>query len=98
MEIEKAIKELKMENELMQFSPTTGETYPIKLQNQDNQDLYSANLVAIEALEKQAPKKPICEYDDEFTCPCCGTTTEAYDVTTLKRCPECGQALRWIND
>jgi hypothetical protein len=37
----------------MQFEPMTGEDYPIELQNQDNQDLYNANLVAILALEKQ---------------------------------------------
>jgi hypothetical protein len=53
MKIEKAIETLKMENELMQFDPNTGEDYPIELQNQDNQDLYKANLVAIKALTKQ---------------------------------------------
>lgn len=50
---ERAIETIKMENELMQFDPNTGEDYPIELQNQDNQDLYNANLVAISALEKQ---------------------------------------------
>ena len=39
MNIEKAIEVLKMENELMQFNPMTGEIEPIELQNQDNQDL-----------------------------------------------------------
>jgi hypothetical protein len=53
MKIEKAIEVLKMENELMQFDPMTGEIEPIELQNQDNQDLYNANLIAISALEKQ---------------------------------------------
>lgn len=52
-DIEKAIESLKMENELMQFDPMTGEDYPIELQNQDNQDLYKANLIAISALERQ---------------------------------------------
>jgi len=52
-DIEKAIEVLKMENELMQFDPMTGEIEPIELQNQDNQDLYKANLIAISALEKQ---------------------------------------------
>ena len=37
---------------LIQFDPMTGEDYPIELQNQDNQDLYNANLI-ISALEKQ---------------------------------------------
>jgi len=52
-DIEKAIEVLKMENELMQFNPNTGEDYPIELQNEINQDIYKANLVAISALEKQ---------------------------------------------
>ena len=39
MNIEKAIEVLKMENELMQFNPMTGEIEPIELQNQDNQAL-----------------------------------------------------------
>ena len=56
-DIEKAIEVLKMENELMQFDPNTGEDYPIELQNQDNQDLYNANLVAIKALTRQLVDK-----------------------------------------
>ena len=51
--------------------------------------------MAIEALEKQIPIKVSTEYDNEFTCPVCEITTEDYDVTTLKVCPECGQKLRW---
>ena len=50
------------------------------------------------ACEKQIPKKVNIEYDDEFTCPTCGETTEDYDVTTLKVCPECGQNLKWDQD
>ena len=56
-DIERAIETLKMENELMQFDPMTGEIEPIELQNQDNQDLYNANLVAIEALTRQLVDK-----------------------------------------
>jgi hypothetical protein len=52
-DVEKAIEALKMDNELMQFDPNTGEDYPIELQNEINQDIYKANLVAISALEKQ---------------------------------------------
>jgi membrane protease subunit (stomatin/prohibitin family) len=51
--------------------------------------------MAIQALDKQIPKKVHIEYDDEFVCPACGKTTEDYDVTILKFCPECGQKLRW---
>jgi hypothetical protein len=67
MKIEKAIEVLKMENELMQFDPMTGEIEPIELQNQDNQDLYKANLIAIQALEKQVAKKPKDITKTEFT-------------------------------
>ena len=52
-EYKQVIEIFKMENELMKFNPSTGEKEPIELQNEDNQDLYKANLVAIEVLEKQ---------------------------------------------
>ena len=61
-DIEKAIEALKMENELMQFDPMTGEIEPIELQNQDNQDLYKAYLIAISALEKQQKIKECLEW------------------------------------
>ena len=53
IEYKQVIEIFKMENELMKFNPDTGEKKPIELQNEDNQDLYKANLVAIEVLEKQ---------------------------------------------
>lgn len=96
MNIEKAIEVLKMDNELMQFDPNTGEDYPIELQNQDNQDLYNANLIAISALEKQISKKPK-QYTDSFKityyfCPVC----EYIRVRSKqKRCENCGQLLDW---
>ena len=96
MKIEKAIEVLKMENELMQFNVLTGEIEPIELQNQDNQDLYNANLIAISALEKQIPKKPK-QYTDTFKmtyyfCPIC----EYVRITgNQKRCDVCGQKIDW---
>jgi rubrerythrin len=95
-DIEKAIEVLKMENELMQFDPMTGEIEPLELQNQDNQDLYKANLIAISALEKQIPKKPK-QYTDIFKmtyyfCPIC----EYVRITgNQKRCDVCGQKIDW---
>ena len=95
-DIEKAIERLKMENELMQFEPMTGEDYPIELQNEINQDVYKANLVAISALEKQIPKKPK-QYTDTFKttyyfCPIC----EYVRITgNQKRCDVCGQKIDW---
>ena len=53
MTYKKAIDVLKMENDLMQFNPMTGETVPIEFYNKDNKELYEANLLAIDALEKQ---------------------------------------------
>ena len=66
-DIEKAIETLKMENELMQFDPLTGEIQPIEFQNKDNQDLYKANLIAMQALEKQVAKKPKDITKTDFT-------------------------------
>lgn len=51
--------------------------------------------LAIGALEKQVPKMPESEYDDEFTCPGCGKYADGFDVTQLKYCPDCGQNLDW---
>lgn len=45
--------------------------------------------VAIWALEKQIPKKPIKE-DDNVVCPMCGTI-----IGMSPYCAECGQALDW---
>ena len=51
--------------------------------------------LAIIALEKQIPIVIKTDCDEEFDCPVCGKTTEEYDVTTIKFCPECGQKLKW---
>lgn len=93
MKIEKAIEALKMENELMQFDPMTGENYPIELQNQDNQDLYNANLVAISALEKQMARSPVnrCATFLIAECPRCNGTVSFHH----KHCHWCGQKLDW---
>jgi hypothetical protein len=102
-DIEKAIEVLKMENELMQFDPMTGEIEPIELQNQDNQDLYNANLIAISVLEKQTPKEIIYDYGlNETRCPRCNTIfgyayeeDETEDMYYAPYCYECGQCLDW---
>ena len=51
--------------------------------------------IAIEALKKQIPMRAYAVYSDEFDCPSCGESTEAYDVTIIKFCAECGQKLKW---
>ncbi len=59
-----------------------------------------ALVLAIEALEKQIPKKPIKLIDwGNNRCPCCGTLygedgiMENYDY-----CPDCGQKIDWSDD
>jgi len=77
-EYKQVIEIFKMENELMEFDPSTGEKKPIELQNEDNQDLYKANLVAISALEKLSDKncsrcvdKNRCAIHDRFNIDYC---------------------------
>ena len=100
--IEKAISVLKMENELMQFDPNTGENYPIELQNQDNQDLYKANLIAISALEKQIAKE--VDYTElnysnlpVAKCPSCNSKiiNDNRLLSSANYCPDCSQKLDW---
>lgn len=74
---------------------------------QDTDEHLEAEQIAIEALEKQIPKKPISNggftrtwYNREFyhTCPTCGNQflkmrmTERQDTLC---CWECGQAIDW---
>ena len=52
---------------------------------------------AIEALEKQIPKKPVKHrksYAVFHTCAICGENVVDYEIY----CPECGQALDWSVD
>lgn len=76
----------------------------------DSEQMEYAKQMAIKALEKQIPKKPITEtvnrgisvsgeYDIDFNylCPHCNTIVGDYetDDAFYKFCPECGQALDW---
>ena len=50
--------------------------------------------MAIQALEKQMPKKPILdksENEEWNLCPCC----KARQVAKFKYCAKCGQKLDW---
>lgn len=50
--------------------------------------------IAIEALEKQLPKKPIehpAKFAPFYECPSCGNM----DVYGQKKCDHCGQRLDW---
>lgn len=63
-----------------------------KLVAEVNLDSKLAFKVAIEALEKQIPKKP--DLDGGVYCPCCLHEFKShYDET--RYCPNCGQAIDW---
>lgn len=67
-----------------------------------SQVLRDAIDVAIQALEKQIPKKPTYDGDgyapdgtfvwDEWICPCCGSRYEV-EYDDYDYCPDCGQKL-----
>ena len=55
--------------------------------------------IAIEALEKQIPKKPISTKGKygHTECVCCGWVVESFcgDLEQYPFCPNCGQAIDW---
>ena len=69
------------------------------------EDDYKANDMAIQALEKQIPKKPIRHTAwENFKCPACGsaeivqydTEYREYDKDCkFEYCSDCGQKLDW---
>ena len=69
------------------------------------EDDYKANEMAIQALEKQIPKKPV-NYDKHYyKCPCCNEDLEidndmlfVYDEEPPKFCIKCGQKLDWSDE
>ena len=65
-------------------------------------DLYDAEFesalaLAIEALEKQIPKKPTMGKYGHTECACCGWVVESFcgDLEQYPFCPHCGQAIDW---
>lgn len=69
--------------------------------NCDKCEVTIAYDMAIKALEKQIPKKPISE-ERYYICPCCrgdlGVSDDdifVYELPTPKYCGDCGQALDW---
>lgn len=73
----------------------------------DHSDVKDMAMVAIKALEKQIPKKVVCDGDDESDyvyCPCCNEIIGSnefvwgyfYDRDWKPvYCQECGQAMIW---
>ena len=87
---EEAISVLTKDRALCLFNPWTGEDVPL---NEDCRMSAEAMKLAIEALEKQIPKKP---YDTEG-CPLCKIGVELLPVDTeeVTHCLHCGQAIDW---
>lgn len=58
--------------------------------------------MAVEALEKQIPRKPVEQGDGiTYNCPACGRYVGYFDAMaweTPKYCGECGQALDWSGE
>ena len=69
------------------------------------EDDYKANEMAIQALKKQIPKKPV-NYDKHYyKCPCCNEDLEIdndmlfiYNEEPPKFCIKCGQKLDWSDE
>lgn len=64
----------------------------------DTQEINEINGLAIEALEKQIPKKPVTEKDKvifDIVCGRCPECDSAVYSTTNLYCHKCGQALDW---
>ena len=64
-------------------------------------EMYDTAQMAINALEKQIPKKPISVTSVENSmyvkCPTCKLTTVLYDGCIMEYCKNCGQKLDWSN-
>lgn len=83
--------------------PSCGEK--IKFTEEEKYEAYS---MAIQALEKQIPKKPIRHTAwEDFKCPACGSTEiRPYDTEyreydkdcKFEYCSDCGQKLDWSDE
>ena len=84
MKVAKAIEIISRKSSI----PNDGESF---------EDIEKAYDMAIEALEKQVPKKPLnitAEHDGDYgECPCCGMPVN--DFSEINICGSCGQALDW---
>ena len=95
MKPEEVIKYLEMvrptENYSHTFSVSVGNTKHFGPGSQLNKDVSTAIDLAIEALEKQIPKKPKTD-DNRILCPTCNLLI-AYNKSIEQHCWTCGQNL-----
>ena len=93
---EEAISILTKDRALCPFNPWTGEDVPL---NGDCRMSAEAMKLAIEALEKQIPKKPLHMHKNYY-CPICKEDgwmlwDDAIPNDMDKYCGMCGQAINW---
>ena len=67
MTADEAISALEMCQALMLFDPMTGETHELCEENKDNQDLYNACSLAIDALRRVQPDEPLTDHISDVT-------------------------------
>ena len=61
-------------------------------------ELLELNKIVSEALEKQIPKTPVDNIEQEwFECPTCGKVVVTYYDGKRPHC-ECGQSLKWEDE
>lgn len=105
MTVEEAITILRKDRDLCLFNPMTGEEKPM---NEDCRLSAEALTLAIEALEKQTPKKPVKseylhstphgeEFAEMYTCPNCRKNRDLVELSRYKDdfCHRCGTAIDW---
>ena len=96
-----AIEKLKNMRLFMQITDENSE-------HKFSEDYYKANEMAIQALEKQIPKKPIMKQyfenlkEEYLCCPTCGEILTdripADNKTFYFHCMNCGQKLDWSDE
>ena len=97
MTYEEAISILTKDRALCLFNPLTGDGGPL---NEDCRMSAEAMNLAIEALEKQIPKKPIIRKTEDYfgyvkyiLCPSCEKVEFGFNQPCF--CERCGQAIDW---
>ena len=95
MTADEAISALEMCQALMLFDPMTGETHELCEENNDNQDLYNACSLAIDALRRAQPaNEPLTldeprEMDGEPVCMICAGGCLRNYADPLPHCDGC---------
>ena len=102
--VREAIKALKITIDIGEQKIEYNKTFEHKNDNEPIEKSIEHAKTAIEALEKQLPKKPNFEGDgyapdgtfvyDTWICPSCGGYYEV-DYDDYVYCPKCGQKIDW---